>query len=641
MRRLCISAIVIVFSILCLSSFRTMDETFAYINYYQNSIQNFLAQQEDLVATVAKGDFNSSTQKELIKDQIFNVRMNLKANDFWFRYLEPVSYKKINGPLPIEWETEVFEKFEKPYRREGAGFTLALGYLEEENCSKDSLIELIQASISATNVFVSDSIKSKMETYDHFYLCNRLFLLNLASIYTTGFECPEESRVIPELKYMINAVSIIYDVYNKNYPETKLSNKYITLYTELKLFLDSQPEEPSKFDHYTFIRKFVNPLFSMNQDFIAEYKVKSRSFVDYTINKNCKSIFDKSIYYGQNSKGIFASVTNQEVLDEIDQIGKLLFYDPILSGNNQRSCASCHKSENYFTDNTVTASIQFNQSDLLNRNTPSLINSTFNHLIMMDGIHLTLQEQARAVICNPIEMGGDEKEVLEKVLSCREYKTAFKNFLKYTPHKKEVTFEHIISALTFYYSKFSLYDAPFDHAMNNKQQISLSVQNGFNLFMSKAQCATCHFVPQFNGVKPPFVSSEFEVLGVPDHSDPTSLDADSGRYNVNPASEMLFAFRTGSIRNAEYTQPYMHNGIYKNLEEVIDFYNVGGGVGKGLNVSNQTLSGDSLHLTDTEKSDLIAFIKSLNEEIVFELPPTKLPLSKVKALNKRSVKNIY
>jgi cytochrome c peroxidase len=177
--------------------------------------------------------------------------------------------------------------------------------------------------------------------------------------------------------------------------------------------------------------------------------------------------------------------------------------------------------------------------------------------------------------------------------------------------------------------------------MNNKQQISLSVQNGFNLFMSKAQCATCHFVPQFNGVKPPFVSSEFEVLGVPDHSDPTSLDADSGRYNVNPASEMLFAFRTGSIRNAEYTQPYMHNGIYKNLEEVIDFYNVGGGVGKGLNVSNQTLSGDSLHLTDTEKSDLIAFIKSLNEEIVFELPPTKLPLSKVKALNKRSVKNIY
>lgn len=641
MRSIFISCIFIFFCVLILSSFRTTDENSAYLNHYQNSVHKFLIQQNDLVDIISKSDINSVNQKELIKNHILNVRMNLKANDFWFRYLEPVSYKKINGPLPVEWETEVFEKFEKPYRREGAGFTLALGYLEDENCSKDSLIELIQESISATHVFESDSIESKMQSFDHFYLCNRLFLLNLASIYTTGFECPVEEGVIPELKAMVSANLDIYLAFNKSFPDKKLADNYLSLYNELIVFLNNQSDDPKLFDHFTFIKNFVNPLFSINQNLILDYDVKSRSFVDYTLNKKCNSIFDKSIYYGQNTKGIYANISDQSLLDEIDHIGKLLFYDPILSGNNQRSCASCHKSENYFTDNNVPASLQFNQHDLLNRNTPSLINSTFNHLIMMDGKHLSLQEQAKAVICNPIEMGGEEKEILDKVISCKEYKVAFEKFLKYTPNRKEITFDHIVSALTVYYGKFSLFDAPFDHAMNNKEPVSLSVQNGFNLFMSKAQCATCHFVPQFNGVKPPFVSSEFEVLGVPNLSDPESLDADSGRYYINPASEMLFAFRTGSIRNAEYTQPYMHNGIYKNLDEVIEFYNVGGGVGKGLNVNNQTLSGDSLHLTDAEKSDLIAFIKSLNEEIVFDLPPTKLPSSKVNVLNKRSVKNVY
>jgi cytochrome c peroxidase len=177
--------------------------------------------------------------------------------------------------------------------------------------------------------------------------------------------------------------------------------------------------------------------------------------------------------------------------------------------------------------------------------------------------------------------------------------------------------------------------------MNGNKNISGDAKKGFNLFMSKAQCATCHFVPQFNGVKPPFIGSEFEVLGVPSDTTFKQLSADKGRYEVNPAVETMNAFRTGSLRNTQHTAPYMHNGVFKTMKEVIDFYDAGGGTGKGLVVSNQTLSSDSLHLTQVEKENLIQFMESLNESIVFETAPAKLPLSKIKSLNSRKIGGEY
>jgi len=126
-----------------------------------------------------------------------------------------------------------------------------------------------------------------------------------------------------------------------------------------------------------------------------------------------------------------------------------------------------------------------------------------------------MKDQAKAVITNPKEMGADAQEVLQKILSCKEYKNVFKKLLKYTPQEKEITMEHITSAITFYYSKFSKCSSPFDEAMNANKTLDPEVKQGFNVFMSKAQCGTCHLYLSLNGVKPPYISSEFEVLGVP------------------------------------------------------------------------------------------------------------------------------
>jgi len=638
-KRLLIS--IIIFAVAVISfSFRD-NGSGIYTGYYNEKLDAFSRQQEALLSCIRTTDISTSAGSEKIKQQIQLTRNRLKSMDFWFRYLEPTVYKKINGPLPVEWETEVFEKFEKPYKREGAGLTLAALYLDEEHVNKDTLVSLIKQSITATATYRADSITKNFGTYHHFFLCNRLFLLNLAAIYTTGFECPDTAQIIPELRIMLSDANNMYAAFNESFPATPVTENYLALFRKAIYFSNTQPANYTVFDHFTFIRDYVNPLFALNQQMIKDYRVVSHSLVDYSLNKQATSIFKKNIYNGQNAKGIFLRVDDTAVLADIEKIGKLLFYDPILSGNNLRSCASCHKPTQYFTDTAFAASLQYNNKDLLPRNSPSLLNAQYNHLIMLDGKHISLQNQIKAVVSNPVEMGGEEKAILQKIMSCNQYSKAFKKLLKYTPQEPEVCFEHIASALTMYYAKFSKYYSPFDDAMNDQANIDIAAKQGFNLFMSKAQCATCHFVPQFNGVKPPFISSEFEVLGVPAHKDYKQLSADKGRYEVNPAGETMNAFRTGSVRNAAHTMPYMHNGVFNTMAEVIDFYDAGGGAGHGLKVNNQTLPSDSLHLSATEKTQLVQFIGSLNENITFENPPAKLPVSKIKALNNRKVGGTY
>jgi cytochrome c peroxidase len=613
----------------------------AYHQFYFGGLHEFISKETALKQTIAAANLSSKKDILIITSGIQEARLKLKNMDFWLRYFEPNAYRKINGPLPVEWENEVFEKYEKPYRREGAGLSLAEIYLSKPPVNKDSLLSLINASLESIKTFEADSITGQLNHYSHFFLANRLFLLNLASIYTTGFECPDTGRIIPELKSMLGGTKEIYDHYNRSFPEFPLSGEYLDLYQKTLAYVNHQPLQFSRFDQFGFLKDYVNPLFALNQQFINSYNVTSLNFNDYTLNNNALSIFDKSLYSSQNTKGIYAMVEDEKTLREIRYIGKLLFYDPILSGNNRRSCASCHKPTAYFTDTTASTALQFDGVNRLPRNTPTLINSIYNHLIMLDGKHISLQAQGMDVMTNPAEMNSNEKELIRKVLSCKEYREAFKSFLKYTPEEKEITLNHIASAITFYDGSYSRFYSPFDEAVNNRTEISGAEKRGFNLFMSRAKCATCHFVPNFNGVKPPFIGSEFEVLGTPEDTSFRTISPDKGRWLINQAPETLHAFRTGSIRNAQFTKPYMHNGVFKTIEEVIDFYDAGGGQGKKMIVDNQTLSGDSLKLTSAEKKDLLSFIYSLNEEIIFEEPPIGLPQSSEKLLNNRKLGGDY
>ncbi len=224
----------------------------AYSQLYFSEIHEFANLQSALQKTIATADGNSEDNIRVIRREIDEARIRLKNVDFWLRYFEPNAYRKINGPLPVEWENEVFEKFEKPYRREGAGLSLLEISLNQPPLIKDSLLRLVNTSLVAVKTFESDSITSQLSGFNHFFLANRLFLLNLAAIYTTGFECPDTSRVIIELKSMLSGTKNIYDHYNQSFPEFPLSGEYLDLYKKTITFVNAQPDGFSAFDQFRF-----------------------------------------------------------------------------------------------------------------------------------------------------------------------------------------------------------------------------------------------------------------------------------------------------------------------------------------------------------------------------------------------------
>ena len=182
----------------------------------------------------------------------------------------------------------------------------------------------------------------------------------------------------------------------------------------------------------------------------------------------------------------------------------------------------------------------------------------------------------------------------------------------------QITNMNVRNAIATYIRSLAPFDSKFDRNMNDLEDTMTTEEiNGFNLFMGKAACATCHFPPAFNGTVPPkYMETEFENLGVPKNAsfDNPVLDDDLGQFFPYEVNEKKHFFKTSTVRNVELTGPYMHNGVYETLEEVVQFYNVGGGQGMGLDVPLQTLPSDSLNLTDIESKAIIAFMKTLTDQ---------------------------
>ncbi len=622
--------------LLCFTSFEQKKSV--YHDLYFEKINDFEKHLGYLESDLQKHRFSDL----VCRSQVDIVRLKMKEVDIWLRYFQPNDYKKINGQLPIEWESEVFEKFEKPYKLVGSGLYLAQEYVDKDEIKQDSLLKLIQTARKTLDVYLMDSITQKLNSPTEFYFSNRLFLLNLASIYTTGFESNSQTSIFQELSEMLKSTKEIYAAFDESFPQQKLDENYLKQFDLIIDFVENQNNDFENFDYYQFIKTFVNPLFAMNQQMIRQYHLQSKSMNDFSLNNDANSIFDKHLFEAQNTKGVFAFVESENDLNEIKSVGEKLFNDPILSGNNKRSCASCHKTNEFFTDTALATAVHFNGKESLPRNIPSLLNVQFYQLLMHDGKHFSLMNQAKDVITNPVEMNGDLKLMMKKILSCEEYKKAFKKFLKFTPEYDAIEPQHIISALMIYYTQYSYASSKFDDAMNLQNEILDDNEiAGFNLFMGKAQCSTCHFVPMFSGIKPPFVSSEFEIVGTPADKKFSKLSDDSGRYKIFREQENLFAFRTPTLRNVTKTKPYMHNGVFTTLDEVIDFYNDGGSYGKGLRSFEPTLSTDSLHLSTKEISQLKLFLKTLDENVSVPYFQPVLPFSKNEKLNERKVGGQY
>jgi cytochrome c peroxidase len=274
------------------------------------------------------------------------------------------------------------------------------------------------------------------------------------------------------------------------------------------------------------------------------------------------------------------------------ELGKRLYFDNRLSGSNTRSCAFCHSPESGFTTPTPQG---VGTKGFLGRNNPTVYNAAYNTSQFWDGRAGSLEEQALGPIQNPAEM--DQKlDVLVKELSRdRGYVAQFKKVFG-----TGVNAQGIAEALASFERTIISTNSAFDKFMEGDgKAMKESAQRGMKIFQGKGQCVLCH-----NG--PNFTDNKFHNAGVPQIG---PLKEDLGRYNITKRDADRGAFKTPTLRSVTETAPYMHDGAFKTLEEVVDFYNKGGGKNPHQDPFIQPLN-----LTDPEKKDLVEFLKALTGE---------------------------
>ena len=277
------------------------------------------------------------------------------------------------------------------------------------------------------------------------------------------------------------------------------------------------------------------------------------------------------------------------------ELGRLLFFDKRLSANNTIACASCHIPELAFTDGqSVSSGIHHLQGG---RSAPTAINRGFSEAQFWDGRAPMLEDQSIGPFANPIEHGfSNHDELVAKISMFDGYKKMFKNVFGTDNIKKE----HVGKAIASFQRTLISGNSPFDRFDYDGDQkaISESAKRGKILFFDKARCNLCHMGTNFSDEK-------FHNIGV--GWDGNALDL--GRYNVTKDVKDLGAFKTPTLREISKTAPYMHDGRFATLEDVIAHYNKGGV--KNPFLDNQVIP---LNLSRPEIKDLVAMLRSLEGE---------------------------
>ncbi|MEL6943927.1 MAG: cytochrome c peroxidase, partial [Bacteroidota bacterium] len=283
------------------------------------------------------------------------------------------------------------------------------------------------------------------------------------------------------------------------------------------------------------------------------------------------------------------SVTNRQAA-----LGRLLFYDPILSKNNFISCATCHEQSKAFSDNLKFSTGLFGEQTT--RNSMALVNAGFQHRFFWDFSGDGLEKEVMKPIQNHIEMGIENLEYLTKKL---QQSTSYPVLFEEVFGQSEITEENLSIAIATFVKSIYSYDSKYDQGMTSDfANFTRSEEAGMSLFFGKAGCEGCHNAPHFT-------SNWTANIGLDMEYD------DEGAGNGK--------FKIPSLRNIEFTAPYMHDGRFATLEEVVDHYNHGIKNHKYLDWYLQDRSFNPrqpkrLNLSDPEKQDLIAFLKTLTDE---------------------------
>ena len=541
------------------------------------------------------------------------ARKHYKHIEFFIEYFSPLEAKLyINGPLVPKHDidlgnamipTQGFQRIEEilfsnPVIKEKAALQNEITMLTKQLHS----LEQYYSSVEITDDALAD-------------MC-QLQLFRVAALNLNGYDATISQYNIPETIWVLEGIAQAtnylkpYTLQNKN-----ISECYQQLQKEIThgITLLNKNKDYSSFQRLEFITGIINPL--------NQLLVRFHNLAKLPWNKNKRALnLANGFLFGRESFNLqFFSIYYDDTLHLQEQaaIGKKLFSDPVLSGNNQYSCASCHNPSKAFTDGLAT-SISIDSTALVKRNAPTLLNVIYQQAFFHDGRAYQLEQQAADVIHNPAEMKSSLEEVVSRLQKNEQYKILFAKAFAGTLHQN-ITEYAVQKSLAEYEKTLISFNSRFDEYLHgNRASLNSREINGYNIFAGKALCGSCHFLPLFNGTVPPyFIDSEFEVIGTPGKDDSKNLDSDEGRFAVTRLEAHRSSFKTPTVRNIALTAPYMHNGAYTKLEDIIEFYHRGGGKGLGFSVPNQTLPFDSLKLTVGEKEDILLFLHTLTDTVSY------------------------
>jgi cytochrome c peroxidase len=275
------------------------------------------------------------------------------------------------------------------------------------------------------------------------------------------------------------------------------------------------------------------------------------------------------------------------------QLGRVLFYDPILSSDSTISCASCHSPYNAFThiDHALSHGIQ---DRIGTRNSPVLVNLAWNKSFMWDGAVNHLDMQALAPLENHLEMDENLSHVLLKIGRLERYQQLFKSAF----HTETITGERFLKAVSQFMLTLVSCNSKYDQVIRGEKGVSFTEQENQGYLLFKQHCASCH-------TEPLFTNQTFQNNGLA----LDSLLKDIGRMKVTQKSSDSLKFKVPTLRNIERSAPYMHDGRYRSLQMVLFHYS--SDIHSSTTLAPELRNGISL--TENDKRNMIAFLKTLTD----------------------------
>ncbi len=464
-------------------------------------------QQLSLRLQILQQAVTAGSNESILKKDFCAARLSYKKLEPFIEYYFELDAPQFNGLA-----TNFVEEEDPATDHEPQGFQVIESFLypHYDVHKKKQLLLFVHKLLNAANGLGHNTALFQPDQYLPDALMEELY--RVLALGLSGFDSPLALYSLPEAKASLSSIGFVLQTYKEEMEAAGVTgtDSALVLLTRSAVYLDSH-NNFNRFDRAAFITGFLNPLCNWLGKAIVTMKIPANP-ARYSLIKKTSNLFNEKSLQGE------VYLKDDSVTAARVALGKQLFYEPLLSANGKRSCAGCHQPGKAFTDGLPKA-LQLDEHSLLPRNTPTLWNAGLQKNLFYESRQDFLDNLILEVMGNEKEMNRSADQATARLSHRKDYFALYRQ--AYPSADSSMQAGKIANAIALYVRTLVSYNARFDQYMRgDKQKMSPEEIDGFNLFMGKAKCATCHYIPLFNGSKPPtYYYQESEVIGVPGTGD--------------------------------------------------------------------------------------------------------------------------